>query len=66
MSDKDKQDTLSSGIFICGGQKCPVGGEHVWDGPMEEYRGPNGSYTVTATCSKCGISAIDYDMMNAP
>ena len=37
---------------------CPDGPcEHVWDGPTEE-----GDNYHSATCSKCGKSAISHDM----
>lgn len=52
-------------VFACGGG-CPKGGEHQWDGPEETWEGPEGGGGGSATCSKCGIAAIDYDMMNAP
>jgi hypothetical protein len=50
----------STGTCIC---ECSTGGscEHVWDGPwfMENNMG-------TATCSRCGMKAIDHDIWVLP
>jgi hypothetical protein len=28
-----EEQAEKTSVFICGGQGCPKGGEHVWDGP---------------------------------
>ena len=42
---------------------CSSGGpcEHDWSGPVEDF---DGGYS--ATCKRCGCSAINHDMANAP
>jgi len=67
-------------FFSCGGD-CPKGREHVWDGPTIELRShcykcdgkgcdkcDGGAYVSgeTGSCSKCGLTSIDHDMMNGP
>ena len=61
-------------VFSCGPSsetckcECATGGpcEHQWDGPWEEIQGENGVTGGTATCSKCGLRAIDHDLWVAP
>lgn len=68
-------------LFSCGGDSCPKGGEHVWDGPtitIKSYCYPcdgtgcdkceGGEYVSgeSGSCSKCGLSAMDHSMMNGP
>jgi hypothetical protein len=49
--------------FRCGGDECPAGGEHQWDGEVgEELEGGGGFWSTC--CSKCGLSRMDYDLIN--
>lgn len=41
-------------VFMCGPSKC----KHDYDGWIE-YQNPDGSWTGTAVCSKCGAHAVD-------
>lgn len=50
--------------FVCGGKSCPKGGDHEWDGEWALWDDPGGGGGGSATCSKCGLARIDYDMMN--
>jgi len=43
----------------CGGDRCPKGGTHQWDGPEKTWK--TGS---AATCSKCGLDAMSHTLMN--
>ena len=54
-------------IVACGPSRpgckcnCPESCEHQWDGEVEEFH--NG---WSATCSKCGMSAMNHDLWVAP
>jgi hypothetical protein len=60
-------------VFSCGPAtakcscSCVDGGpcEHQWDGPTQAILDEN-TDTVTATCSRCGMAAIDHDMWVLP
>lgn len=39
---------------------------HVFDGPWEEFETGGGAWCGTATCSKCGMSAMSHDMWCGP
>jgi transcription elongation factor Elf1 len=43
--------------------QCPPPCDHKWDGP--EYVSKDG-LVHSATCSKCGVAAIDVDLMRLP
>lgn len=62
MSDERTPEAIT--VFHCGGD-CPKGGEHKWDGEGITWETPGAGGAATSTCSKCGLAAIDYDMMNA-
>lgn len=52
-------------FFMCGGEGCPKGGKHVWDGEAEgEYEG--GARWSSVACSKCDLPKMNYDLMRAP
>jgi len=53
-------------IFSCGGSKCSKGGEHEWDGEWVTWDDPEGGGGGSTTCSKCGMTSMHYDLMNAP
>lgn len=53
-------------LFICGREFCKDGKPHSWDGEGIESEMPGGGYMSSATCSKCGLAAIDHDLMVAP
>jgi len=53
-----KDDSIS--VFIWGGP-CKGGGDHSCDGPEYEE-----ALMSTATCSKCGMHQIDYDLLRMP
>ena len=54
----------SSAICLC---RCPDGlCEHVWDGPVEESDTEGGGFYSSATCGKCGMSAMSHDMWCGP
>lgn len=51
--------------------KCecsPEGGscEHEWDGPTYREEFPGGGGQESATCSRCGMTAIAHDMWVLP
>lgn len=56
-------------VFVCGGEsakRCPAGGEHDDLGRVVLY-GPTGKPCgESVTCSKCGSSAFDRDMLELP
>jgi hypothetical protein len=45
---------------------CPEYCEHIWDGEQEETRYENGASSVSVTCSRCGMSAMQHDMLVMP
>jgi hypothetical protein len=50
--------------FACGGQGCPKGGEHQWDGPtLRTYHSGGSVASEAATCSKCGLDAISHSLL---
>lgn len=49
----------------CGGPLCPAGGEHQWDAEVTEELEGGGGFSSVA-CSKCGITAMDQDMLGGP
>jgi len=56
-------------IFVCPPTKCrcecPTMGEceHIWDGPEREFAEGRGS---SATCSRCGMMAVEHSMWSGP
>ena len=53
-------------VFVCPPPstckcRCPEFCEHKWDGPPHEEE-----RFGTATCSRCGMLAIDHDMRVGP
>ena len=69
MSDEDKKPEEPIVIFECGPSQgpcvceCLTGGPcgHIFDGPEEVGENYN-----SATCSKCGMSAITHALWTAP
>ena len=59
-AEKDESIPPKMAIFICG-TKCSDQNGHEWNGPTVKIE--NGE---SATCSKCGVSAIDWSLMNLP
>jgi hypothetical protein len=57
----DKKDREEITVFSCGGDRCPKGGVHEWDGPTKKW-----DTGESSTCSKCGLAHIDWCMMNMP
>ena len=61
-------------IFSCGPStreclcKCSQGGpcEHQWDGEGIEQDLDGGAHMSSATCSRCGMSAIGHSMWVCP
>ena len=53
-------------VFICGRELCRDGQPHSWDGPGVESEMGDGGFMSSATCSKCGLAAIDHDLMCGP
>lgn len=56
-------------IYACGPSSktcncaCPDGPcEHVFDGPWMEFENSEGGGGGSATCSRCGMSAIDHSL----
>lgn len=69
MSTKEKATTR----FACGPStkrcqcRCPDGDcEHRWDGERERIEHDGGSVSASATCSRCGMSAMSHDMWVSP
>ena len=64
MAMTEMLDELENGKFTCfifNPFDCEKNGGHVWDGKPITFR--IGAATGgSATCSKCGIAAIDFDM----
>jgi len=48
-------------VFVCGRELCRDGQPHQWDG-----KGIDDGHMSSATCSKCGLAAIDHDLMVLP
>jgi hypothetical protein len=58
MTDEDETDEAIT-MFICGpGQLCKDGKPHDSDGPWEKGEVEGGATFGTATCSRCGVSAM--------
>lgn len=65
-------DEQPSAMHICYGPasaicKCECGTpggicEHQWDGPEEFIEYPEGGCSSSATCSRCGKSAMSHSM----
>jgi hypothetical protein len=53
-------------VFICGRELCKDGQPHSWDGPGVESEMGGGGFMSSTTCSKCGLAAIDHDLMCGP
>jgi hypothetical protein len=53
-------------VFICGRELCRDGQPHSWDGEGIECEMGGGGFMSSATCSKCGLAAIDHDLMCGP
>jgi hypothetical protein len=55
-------------VFVCpGGCRCNCASgardcDHVWDGPAV----PIGDSGESSSCSRCGVAAIDHDLMGMP
>ena len=58
---------VDEGIRVCKCE-CATGGpcEHVWDGPWEERVHEGGATSGSATCSRCGMSAINHSLWVDP
>jgi len=71
MSDVKKPEYEPVTVFACGSSRgpckceCATGGpcDHQWDGPWEEFEGGGGG---TATCSRCGMSALHHSLWTSP
>lgn len=50
-------------VFACGGKRCPAGGDHQWDGEVS-HEDPDGGGSWSLACSKCGLSRLDFDLLN--
>lgn len=65
-----KQAVVS--LSICGPSRpgcvcrCPDTCEHRWDGAWLERRLPSGATEGQATCSRCGMGALDHDRWVLP
>jgi len=59
MNQTDQKEPVS--VFMCGGSLCKDGKDHEWDGPIRRWK--TGS---SQTCSKCGMTRMDFDMWNCP
>ncbi len=47
--------------------RCPDGPcEHVWNGSGRDWETPDGGFVSTATCSRCGMTAIDHSLWTGP
>ena len=54
-------------VFICGGMCRKDGKPHEWNGRTHtEYWEDGGISMQCGTCSKCGMTQFDYDVMHAP
>lgn len=62
MTSDDEKPKEEITVFSCGGDRCPKGGVHEWDGPFVKL----GDTGESVTCSKCGLAHIDWSMMNLP
>ena len=60
-----RRDKRHATIYICGPGGCPPG-ECDMNGPGIEGTFPGGGGFSSATCSKCGVSAIDRAMWEGP
>jgi hypothetical protein len=64
VSDSLEKGIVPDGVFVCGPSRigkckcdCPKSCEHVWNGAVIEE-----DEISTATCSRCGMWAINHDM----
>lgn len=60
-------------LILCGSGSdrcrcdCPRTCEHRWDGPDEAIRDAGGRMVGgSATCSRCGMAAMDHDLRVLP
>lgn len=60
MSDEKPDPPVT--VFVCGGDKCPAGGEH--DNLASVEFPDNGGWSVA--CSKCGSTAFERDLLRLP
>lgn len=74
MSEITKLDGVI--VMACGPSnaicKCTCGREgervceHAWDGPEQVIEYPEGGCSSSATCSRCGMSALSHAMWVGP
>jgi hypothetical protein len=50
----------------CGIEDVPHVCEHTWDGPEEHIEYESGALSVSATCSRCGLTALAHSLWCSP
>lgn len=58
------QDSGRVDVFLCGGSLCKDDQPHVWDGPEVSGDTENGGGWSSGTCSKCGMTHMDWCLWN--
>lgn len=55
-------DTDEFQVIVCGNDLCSDGKPHDWSGERT-FTDERGCTTSTAVCVRCGLAAIDHDML---
>jgi len=64
MSDEDPKPEVT--VFICGTEACPGGGVHDSLGQTVLKDMQGNVHGASVSCSKCGSTAFDRDLLRLP